>query len=152
MDITATDSHLGEIFLEFFSHPLGESRHKHTLVELFPLADFFKKVIDLILCRAHFDRRIKEAGRTDNLLYHKSFRLFKFIIGWSRADKDLLCRYSLELLELQRPVVHCGRKTEAIFHKHGLARMVTPVHCPDLRKSHMALIDEGDEILREIIY
>ena len=81
MDITATHSHLGEIFLQFLSHALGKRSDQDPFIQFFPLAYLFQKIIHLILNRAHFNRRIQKTGRTHYLLYYKAFRLFKLIIS-----------------------------------------------------------------------
>ena len=43
------------------------------------------------------------------------------------------------------------KKAEAVFNKDGLAGMVASVHRPHLRESHVALVNESDEILWEIV-
>ena len=151
MDITASHAHLREIFLEFLGHPLGQSGHEDSLVELLSFADLFEEIVDLVLDRTHFDRRVEQTCRTHNLLYHKTFRFFELIVGRRRADEHLLACNGLEFIEFQRSVVCCRREAEAVFDEHLLARMVAAVHGPDLRDGHVALVDEGDEIIREIV-
>ena len=58
---------------------------------------------------------------------------------------------ALELLESQRAVVDCRLHTEAVFHQVLLARQVAAVHRTYLRYSHMALVDYGKIVFREII-
>ena len=152
MDITAAHTHIREILLQFLRHPLGQSGHQHPLVQFRTPSYLLQKVIHLILGRTHLNRRIKKSCRAHNLLDHKAFRPLQFVVCRSRADKHLLSGYRLELLELERSVVRSSRETEAIVHKYRLSRMVTAVHGPDLRQGHMTLINEGYEILREIVY
>ena len=151
MDVPASYAHLREILLKFLGHPLCKGRDKDTFVKFRPLADLLKKIVHLMFDRTHLDRRVKKTGRPYNLFNHKAFRFFKLIFGRGRADKDLLAGDLLELVELERPVVCCGRKSESVFDQHRLAGMVAAVHGPDLRKSHMAFVDEGNEILRKIV-
>ena len=152
MYISATHSHLPEICVKFLRHSLCQGCHQNTFVQLCTFPYLFQKVIHLIFCRPYLDRRIQQSCRSHHLLHHKSFGFFEFILSRSRTDEYLLPRNSLKFIELQRPVVGCGRQAEAVFHKDGFPGMVTAIHCPDLRKSHMALIYESDEVLREIIY
>ncbi len=152
MDVAAAHAHIREILLKLLRHPLGERRHEHPLVCLGADPYLLKQVIHLVLRRAHLNRRVKQPGRAHNLFYHKAFRLFEFILGRSRAHKDLLSGQRLELLELQRPVVGGCREAESVVNQHLLPRMVASVHRANLRNRHMALVDESDEILREIVH
>ena len=151
MDITATYSHFCEVLLKFFSHAFGQGGHENALVKLGTFLNLFKQIVHLIFGRTYFYLRIKQSGRTYHLFHDKALRLLKFVICRSRADKYLLSGYFLEFLEFQRTVVRCRRQTESIIHQHGFARVVTSVHCPDLRQCHVTLINEGDEILWEIV-
>ena len=151
MDVAAADSHLCEVLLQLFSHSFGEGGDKHSFVSLLPYTDLFQKVVYLIFHRSYLYRRVKEAGRADNLFHHQSFRSVQFVFCRGGADEDFLSGDCLELLEFQRSVVGCGRKSESVVHKHGLTGMVTSVHSPDLRQRHVTLIDECDEVLREVI-
>ena len=152
MDIPASDSHLREIFLQLFSHPLGKGRDKHPFIKFRPLADLLQQVVHLVLYRTHLDRRIQESCRTYYLLDNETFGLFKFIFCRGRTDEHLLTCDFLEFVELQRAVVCSRRETESIFYKDRLSRMVSSVHRSDLRQGDMALVDECDEVLWEIIY
>jgi hypothetical protein len=58
---------------------------------------------------------------------------------------------AFELLELQRAVVHRCGQAETVFHQIDLAAAVATVHRPDLRHAHMALVNEHQEIVREIV-
>ena len=149
--VTAANSHIGEILLQFLGHSLGECCHQHPLVRLCPHPDFFQQVIHLILGRPDLNGRVKQPRRTHNLLYHKPFRLLKFIVRRSSAHIDRLSAQRLELVKLKRPVVSRSRQPEAIVNQHRLAGVVSSVHSPDLRYGHVALVNEGDIVLREIV-
>ena len=70
--------------------------------------------------------------------------------GCSR-NKQHLVDLLLEFLEKEGPVVERGREAEAVFHEVGLARAVASAHAADLRDRDVALVDEEQEILREIV-
>ena len=152
MDIPASYSHPGEILLQLLCHPLGERRHEHSFVFLRPYSDLLQKVVHLILYRTDLDRRVQEACRPYDLLDDESFRLLQLIVRRGCADEYLLSCNGLEFVEFQRTVVCGGREAESVLDEDGFARMVAAVHGPDLRDCHMALINECDEIFREIVY
>ena len=152
MDVAAAHAHVRKIFLKLLSHPLSERRHEHPLVGLGANPYLLKQVIHLILRRTHLNRRVKQPRRPHNLLHHKAFRLLQLILRRGCAHKDLLSGKCFELVELQRAVVCGGRKAETVVNQHLLPRMVTSVHRAYLRNSHMALVDESDEIFRKIVH
>ena len=151
MDVAATNAHFCEIFLQLLGHPFGKSGNKHPFVHFGPFADFLKQVIHLIFHRTNLNRRVKQSGRPYNLLNHKAFRLLKLVVCRSCAHKYLLSCNLLEFIEFQRSVVRCGRESEPIVNQYALPRMVTTVHGTDLRQGNMALVDECNEILGEIV-
>ena len=55
----------------------------------------------------------------------------------------------LELLELERAVVECGRQTESELNKVLLAGAVATVHRVYLRYAHVALVNDEKKILGE---
>ena len=79
MYVAASDAPLAEEIVQFLRHSLGQCGHKHSLVHLGTLAYFFKEVIHLIQCRPDLNRRVKQACRPYNLLYHKAFRFSQLI-------------------------------------------------------------------------
>ena len=120
MDVPDPDSDPVQIVGKFLGHPLGQGGDKDPLIVLRPLPDLFDKVVHLVFRRAHLNRRVKETCRPDNLLNHKTFRSVKLVIRRCGANIDLLPRDSVELIELQRPVVSGRGKAESIFDKDRL--------------------------------
>ena len=152
MDVSASHSHVGEISLEFLCHSLGQGSDQYSLVQFLPLSDLLQQVVDLVLCRSYLDRRIKQSCRTNHLLDNESLRFLQLIIRRSRADIYCLPSDGFEFIELQRSVICSCRQSESIFHEHGLPGLVTAVHSAYLRNRNVALVNECDEILREIVY
>ena len=72
MDVTASDSHSGEILLQFFGHPLGQCGDEYSFVDFRSFADLLQKVIHLIFGRTYLDRRVKKTGRAYDLFHYKS--------------------------------------------------------------------------------
>ena len=57
----------------------------------------------------------------------------------------------LELFELERPVVERARQAEAVLDERLLARAVAAVHRADLRHGLVRLVDDEQEVLREVV-
>ena len=56
-----------------------------------------------------------------------------------------------ELVEHQRPVVERARQTEAVVDERQLARAVAVEHPADLRQRDVRLVDDDEEVFREIV-
>ena len=97
-------------------------------------------------------RRIQQAGRTHDLLCHEPLGFLKFVVRRSGAHIYFLPGDRFEFVEGARAVVCCCRQAESVFYQHALAGMVATVHAADLRQGHVALVDEGNEVLREVVY
>jgi hypothetical protein len=67
------------------------------------------------------------------------------------AETNTAWRIALELLELQRPVVQRRRQAEAVFHQRGLARPVAVVHAAELADQHVALVQEHQRVLGQVV-
>ena len=85
------------------------------------------------------------------MLHHHAFAAFQFIIRRCGAHEHGLAHHALELLEFQRAVVHGAGQSEAILHQVLLAAAIPAVHGAHLAHRHVALIDDHEEVLREII-
>ena len=64
---------------------------------------------------------------------------------------DHLRRERHELVELQRPVVERRRQPEAVLDERELARPVAVEHAADLRQRHVRLVDDHQEVGREVV-
>ena len=67
-----------------------------------------------------------------------------------RHEHDLVDALD-ELLEAQRTVVHRGRQPEPVLDERLLARPVALVHPVQLRHGDVRLVDEDQEVLREVV-
>ena len=57
----------------------------------------------------------------------------------------------LELLELQRPVVHRRRQPESVVHKCLFAAAVAVPHAVHLRNRGVALVHKEQKVAREVV-
>ena len=68
------------------------------------------------------------------------------------AETKIACgTRSQELVEAQRPVVDRERQPEAVRDERLLARAVALVHAADLRDGLVRLVDDDEEVAREVV-
>ena len=68
--VAALHADFAVILGQVFGHALGERRHQHALAARHAFADLVQQVVNLSFHRANFDRRIDQAGGTNDLLHH----------------------------------------------------------------------------------
>ncbi len=100
---------------------------------------------------ANFDLGIDKPGGTDQLLDHQPIGLLELVVAGGRRNIYRLIDQPLPFLEVQRPVVERGREPEAELDQSPLARSVAAVHPAELRDGDVALVDEHQVVVREII-
>src|SRR3546814_3723839 len=69
----------------------------------------------------------------------------------SDLDIDRLRAHLLPFLELQRPVVDAGRQAEAVLGERRLARVVAAEHAVELADGDVALVDEEEGVVRQVL-
>ena len=89
-------------------------------------------------------------GRADQLLGDDG-RVAQLVRAGRRRDEDRLPDPLQELVEAQRPVVERRRQPEAEVDERLLARAVALVHAADLRHRLVRLVDEAEEVGREVV-
>ena len=151
MDVTAADVQPGEVSVQLFRHAFGEGGHQYPLVAGRAAAYLFDEVIYLVEGGTYFDHGVGKAGGPDHLLHDDPFRALQLIFGRRGAHKDHLACQLFELLKFEGSVVDGRRQAEPIFHQHLLAGVVAAVHGPYLGQRDMALVDDRQEIVREIV-
>ena len=103
-----------------------------------------------VLRRADLDRRIDEAGRTNDLLDEDAAGLLHLPGAGRRRDVHRLRPHGVPFLEAQRPVVDAGGQAEAVFGERRLATKVAAKHAADLRHGDVAFVDEDERIVGQI--
>ena len=142
---------LQQVVRQVLRHALGQSGHEHALLLCGAGADLIDQVVDLALGWLDRDLRIHQAGRANDLLHELAAGGRHFKVARRRRHIDRLSHALLKLIEGQRAVIHRGGKTEAKLHEVALARHVSLKHAANLRHSHVGLIDDGEEVLGEIV-
>ena len=151
VDVAASYARTCHIFVEFLGHAFGKGGDQDAFVNLSAFADLFQQVVHLVFGGTDLYGRIQQAGGPHDLFHHQAARLFQFIVGRGCAHINGLMRQALEFFKGERPVVRCGGQPESIFYEYALAGMVSAVHGPDLGQGHVAFVNEGNEVVWEII-
>src|SRR3954452_25279307 len=150
VEVPDLEAHLEEVVRQVLRHLLRERRDERALVALHARADLLHQVVDLVARLAHVDLGVHDPGRADDLLDDARGVLALVRAGRGRHI-DELRRDVEDLLEGLRAVVHRARQPEAVVHERLLARAVALVHAADLRHGLVRLVDEEDEVLREVV-
>ena len=151
MHIGSADIEPLEVVAQFLGHAFGQRGHQGAFATLDAQLYLLNEVIDLSLRRTHDDLRVEQAGGADELFGDDTLALVEFVIGGCGAHVDGLMGQFLKFLKPQGPVIQCSLQTEAVVHQIGLARLVSAIHGADLRHSHVALVDNGEEIVGEVV-
>ena len=150
MEIPHADIQVFQVFSQAFGHALGQRRNENAFALLRNPADLPDQVVHLAGRRPQDYLRIQQACRPDNLL-DDLLRAFALVRSGRRGNEDCLPDAPLELFKEQGPVVVGGRQAETVFHEGILPRPVPVVHCADLGHGHMALINDGQKVAREVV-
>ncbi len=151
VQVPHADAELAVVVRQVLRHALGERGHEHALVLLDPDLDLAEQVVDLPGHGAHLDLGIHESRRPDELLDDDPLHLVELVLAGGRRDVDRLAHVVLELLELERPVVERARQTKAVVDQRLFARAVAPVHRLNLRDRLVGLVDDEQEVRREVV-
>ena len=147
-------AHLDPVFLQIprqvLGHLLRQRRDERPLALRRRRVDLADEIVDLPLDWADEDLRVEQPCGPDDLFGNLACAFALIVCGRGR-DVDSLANPAVELVERQRPVVVGRRQTEAKVDQRLFPCPVAIVHRPHLRKRHMALVDEQQKILWEIV-
>ncbi len=113
--------------------------------------DLVDQVVDLALRRLDDDLRVDQTGGADHLLDELAAGVAELVGPRGRREVHRLPDPIGELLPGQRPVVDRGRQPEAELDQVALAGHVALVHAADLRDGHVGLVDDEQEVFREVV-
>src|SRR5439155_12376732 len=150
VEVMDLDPHLAQVVGEVLVHLLRERRDDRALAALDAGADLREQVIDLTVRRTDLDLGIDESRRPDDLL-DRPRRVLAFVRTRRRRDEDRLVETRLELVEGERTVVERAGQAEAVLDEDLLARAVAAVHAANLRERDVRLVDEHEEVRREVV-
>ena len=150
VEIAHPHAQLEEIVGEVFGHLLGQRRDQDAIALRHPAVDLLQQIVDLALGRLDDDFGVDEARRPHDLLDHL-LRDLDLVGARCRREKHHLGHALDELVEAQRAVVGRGRQPEAVLDEHLLAAAVALVLAVELGHGHVALVDDDEEVLREVV-
>ena len=151
MQITHPDAHLQQVVGEVLGHLLGQRCHQHPLVGVGAFTDLADQVVDLPLGWLHHDLRVHQAGGPNHLFDELAAGLAEFVGPRGSRQVHRLADPVGELLPRQRAVVARRRQPESVLDEVALTRHVALVHAADLRDGDVRLVDDEQEILREVV-
>ena len=135
---------------QVLGHLLGKRGYEHALIAIGALLRLVDDVVDLACTAAHDDLGVKQARGADDLL-HLLLADLQLVIAGRCRHVDELRHALLELIEAQRTIIQTAGQPEPMLGQGDLAAAIAFVHTPDLRHRHMALVDDAQEIIREIV-
>ena len=150
MQVADPEPVLQQVLGQVLGHLLGQGRDQHPLVALGALAHLVHEVVDLVLGLAHLDRGIDDAGRAHDLLDRLEGLRALPGTGGGR-DQHHLADAVEETVELERAVVDRRGSRNPEVDQGRLAREVALIHAADLGDRLVRLVDEGDELVGEVV-
>ena len=150
VEVAGPDLFVGKELTEFLGQLLRERGDENTVAPGNRLLHLRDHVIGLAFNGPDLDLRVDKPGGPDDLLDCVA-ALFELILARRCRDEDDLPHILLELVELQRPVVVRAREPEAVVDERLLARLIAIVHPVELRDHLVALVDDHQEVVREIV-
>lgn len=151
VDVAITNTDTIEVFRQLLGHTFGESGDEDFFIFGRAGLDLLDEVINLIISSTDLDRRVDDAGGTDDLFDDKALGFSELVIGRSSRNVDRSTSKALELIEFQGAVVASSRKTKAVFNEVLLTSTVATVHSADLGKRNVGLVDYEEVILGKVI-
>ena len=150
MEVLHAHAAIRQVGGQVLGHALGQRGDQHPLALVHALADLLQQVVDLPLGGLDDDPRIDQAGGADDLL-DDAVAALHLVVPRSGGQVDGLPDAVLELGEGERPVVQGGRQAEAVIDQCALAGRIALVHGTDLRDGDVRLVDDQEEVLREVV-
>lgn len=141
---------LQEVVGEVLGHLLGEGGDQDALVLLGAGADLVHQVVDLALGGLDDDLGVDQAGGADDLL-DDAVPARELVLAGRRRQIDGLADALRELLPLEGTVVQGRGEAEAVVDEGALAGGVALVHRADLGHGHVRLVDDEEEVVREVV-
>ena len=112
--------------------------------------DLVHQIVDLVARLAHVHVGVDDPGRTHDLLDDPA-RVAALVLARRGRHEHELGRDREELLERLGTVVERAGQAEPVVDERLLAGAVALVHAADLRHGLVRLVDEADEIVREVV-
>ena len=151
MHVIDANTGIEEMVSQILRHTLCQRGDQHALMTCHSFTNLIDQVIDLPTHRAHVDLGVEQARRANDLL-HVVLAHSQLIVARCGAHIDELRNARLKFVIAQGAIVERRGQAEPVLDKRHLTRAVSLVHAADLRHRDMALVDDAQHVLGEIIY
>ncbi len=151
MKVTNAQAELVVVAGQVLGHLFCQRRDEDALVPGGPGPDLGHEVVDLAADGPDLELRVGQPRRADDLFDHPAGRSLQLVDPRRRRDVEGLTDAALELVEVERAVVEGRGQSEAVVDEGQLARAVARVHPADLGHGDVGLVDDGQEILGEVV-
>ena len=136
---------------QLLRQPFRQGGDEHPLTPLNAGIDLIDEVIDLVLGRANLYPRVEESCRADQLLDDDAVALLQLIVARRGGDVDHVALHLLKLVEAERAIVDRRREAEAVGDEVFLPLPVATIHPSHLGDRDVALIDDHQIVLGEVV-
>ena len=136
---------------QILRHALGQHGHQRAKTAFGHVTNFADQIIDLAAGGANFNRRVDQPGRTDDLLGEHAAGLLEFPPAGRGRNVQRLRSHDVPFFKAQWPVVHARRQPKAELGQGRLATKIAAIHGAELRDRHMALVNEHQRVVRQIL-
>ena len=151
VEVLRLDPEVGEVLRQLLRQPFRQGGDEHPLIPLNAGIDLIDEVIDLILGRANLYPRVEETRRADQLLDDDAVALLQLIVARRGGDVDHVALHLLKLIEAERTIVDRRREAEAVGDEVLLPLPVAAIHPPHLGDRDVALVDDHQVVLGEVV-
>src|SRR5206468_1745147 len=151
VDVAHADADLLQVVGQVLGHLLGEGGDQDTLRGGDALADLLEQVVHLVARGADDHLGVGQTRRADQLLDDAAAGLADLPLPGGGRDVERLAYVARELLEVERAVVERGREAEAELDQRLFSGAVSSVHAADLWHGDVALVDDEQVVLGEVV-
>ena len=143
-------THTPEIICKVLRHFFRKSCDEHPLTTGGTLFHLGYQVVNLRRDRSNLDLGVNKSRRA-NYLLNDLLRDPCLIVGGGCGDHNRLTDLLFKFREIERSVIKRGRQAESVIDEVLLSRTVPSAHTCDLVDRDVALVDEDNVVVGEII-
>ncbi len=152
VEVLAGEALVADVFRQVLRQTLGQRGYQRPLAGGGAFANLLQQVRNLTPGWTNLDLRIHQARRADDLLDNLPAGSLKLVIRGRRRKEDHLLPHILELIELQRAVVHRAGQAKTVLDQYRLPAAIAVVHRANLRDGDVAFVDNQQEVIAEVVH
>ena len=151
MEIPSPHPHLQQVVGQVLGHLLGERGNQHPLLHFDTLLDLIEQIVDLALGGLDDDLGVHQPGGADDL-FDDLAGVLQLPTARRRRQQDRLVGSLEPFVEPEGPIVHGREEPESMLDENLLATSVALVLAVKLWDGHMALVENHEEVVREVVH